>query len=54
MSGALKFGHLHPFLHGYKSSVAFNVLGQQLLQLLSKTLLSDEGPASQSMEVSYS
>jgi len=50
----LKVGRLHPFLHGYESSVAINVLGQQLPQLLSKTLLSDERPAGQSMGVSYS
>jgi len=56
MIGALKVGRLHPFLHGYESSAAVDVLGsgQQLLQLLSKTFLSDEGPASQRMEVSYS
>ena len=54
MIGVLKVGRLHPLLHGYESSVAIDVLGQQLLQLLSKTLLPDEGPASQNMEVSYS
>ena len=54
MIGVLKVGRLHPLLHSYESSVAIDVLGQQLLQLLSKTLLPDEGPASQNMEVSYS
>ncbi len=56
MIGALIAGRLHPFLHGCVRSIAANVLGsgQQLLQLLSKTFLSDEGPTSQSMEVSYS
>ncbi len=54
MSSALKVGRLHPFLHGYESSVAFNFSGQQLLQLLSKTFLPYEGPTSQSEEVSYS
>ena len=56
MIDAVKRGCLHPFLHGYESSVAIGLLGsgQQLLQLLSKTFLSDKGPATQSMEVSYS
>ncbi len=50
MIGALVAGHLHPSLHGCERSIAANALGtgQQLLQLLSETFLSDEGPASQS------